>query len=221
MKLTTRPPWLIADLGAPHRVLSWSLTHPGYTTARRIAFRQVRDADLTEDLDVAAWLADQTRAAGLDDAPVLLTSRRLSAYELRRAEVEEVRATCLATVGLSNGERVGTRRPLPDPIQNTSFGTINIAVQVDTPLSDAALLESLSITVQARTAAVMDHGPDVLGGRITGTGTDCVAVVAPSSGSDAGAPFAGLHTACGEAVGRAVYDAVAAGVRVWMAQQRG
>ncbi|MEO1272728.1 MAG: adenosylcobinamide amidohydrolase, partial [Myxococcota bacterium] len=48
----------------------------------------------------------------------------------------------------------------------------------------------------------------------TGTGTDCIVLAAPPGH----AVYAGLHTAVGEAVGRAVYDAVAAGVRGWMAE---
>ena len=67
--------------------------------------------------------------------------------------------------------------------------------------------------VQARTAAVMDAGFDLPGGggTATGTGTDCVAVAAPSGAN----PYAGLHTATGEAIGRAVYTAVHSGALEW------
>jgi ABC-type glutathione transport system ATPase component len=41
---------------------------------------------------------------------------------------------------------------------------------------DTALIELSSIATQARTAAVMDHGPDLPTGRATGTGTDCIVV---------------------------------------------
>ncbi|WP_138466955.1 adenosylcobinamide amidohydrolase [Poseidonocella sp. HB161398] len=211
MKLCHDDPWLIADLGAPLRVLSWSLTHPGFATARRVAFRQVRDADLPEGRDVGGWLAAETRAAGLGDAPVLLTSRRLGAYRLCHARAEETEAACLATVGLSNAERAGHRRALPAPAPGR--GTINLLVRVSDGLSEAAQIEALSIAAEARTAAVMETGPLLPAGRATGTGTDCIALAAPAGG----AAYAGLHTAIGEAVGRAVYDAVLAGAREWMA----
>jgi adenosylcobinamide amidohydrolase len=55
---------------------------------------------------------------------------------------------------------------------------------------------------------VIDHGPDLPTGRATGTGTDCIVVAAPT-GTE---PFAGLHTEVGEAIGAAVYTAVAGGV---------
>ncbi len=47
----------------------------------------------------------------------------------------------------------------------------------------------------------------MLGGLATGTGSDCIAIAAPPGQ----AAFAGLHTEIGEALGRVVYDAVAAG----------
>jgi adenosylcobinamide amidohydrolase len=114
-------------------------------------------------------------------------------------------------VGLSNAERVGHRRL----VESAEYGTINLLAVADAPLSDAALVELLSIATQARTAAVMEHGPDLPSGRATGTGTDCIVVAAPPGAER----YAGLHTEVGEAVGAAVYAAVASGVRDWMEEQ--
>ncbi len=209
MKLTLDRPWLIADLGAPHRTLGWPLNRPGYATASRVVWREVRDADLTPDLDVAKWLGPELATRGLADAAAMLTSRDIGAHVLRAAEVEGRGATCLATVGLSNAERVGTRaRP-----GRGLWGTINLAVRLSEPLTDGALAEALSIATQARTAAVIDASPDRPEGRITGTGTDCVLVAAPPGDG----AFAGLHTPLGEAIGRATYDAVRRGADDWWA----
>lgn len=205
-------PWLDMDLGAPHRVLSWSLTNPGFVTARRIVWREVRNADLPHDLDVQAWLRRDLATKGWSDAVALLTSRDLAAYEVSEATVETITARCVATTGLSNAEHIGTRMDRT----GQNWGTINIALQLSEPLSDAALLETLSIATQARTAAVMDTGYQLPTGIATGTGTDCIAVAAPAGD----APYAGLHTPIGEAVGRAVYNAVHAGAQVWMAKVR-
>jgi adenosylcobinamide amidohydrolase len=141
----------------------------------------------------------------------LLTSRDLGRYRLDTACSGHAEAVCLATVGLTNAERIGRRRQVP----RDGHGTINLLAVTDTPLSDAALLELLSIAAEARTAAVMEHGPDLPGGRATGTGTDCIVVGAPPGE----ARFAGLHTEVGEVVGSAVHRAVSAGVRDWMAEQ--
>lgn len=209
MKLTLERPWLELRLPAPQRVLSWSLTRPGFAMADLILWRQVRNADLPPGLDVAAWLRRELAARGRDRAVAMLTSRDLDAFERTEAAAEGIRARCVATVGLSNAERVGVRLARDGARE---WGTINIAVILSAPLSEAAQIEALSIAAQARTAAVIDTGLRIATGIATGTGTDCIAVAAPAGR----VPFAGLHTAAGEAVGRAVYDAVRRGAQLWM-----
>ncbi|GAA6199583.1 adenosylcobinamide amidohydrolase [Aquicoccus sp. SU-CL01552] len=208
MRVTLESPWLELDLGAEARVLSWSLTRPGFVTARQILWREVRNADLPEDLDVLAWFRAELAAREAGDAVAMLTSRHLEAFETAQATVEGVTGFCLATVGLSNAERIGTRLDRT----GKDWGTINVALHLDLPLSEAALLELMSIATQARTAAVMEAGLDLPTGRATGTGTDCIAVAAPAGDT----PFAGLHTPQGEAAGRAVHEAVQRGAQVWM-----
>ena len=221
MQLDLDPPWLVADFGAPLRVLGWAINRPGFARARRVVWREVRGADLRPGLDPAAWIAGELAGRGLGDAPALLTSRPLRHHVLRRAEVGGAVVECLATVGLSNGERVGTRRQAGQGL----WGTINLAARISTPLSEGALVEALSIAVEARTAAVMETAPrsrdaaagpvaSPITGPITGTGTDCAVVAAPPG---AGA-YAGLHTPLGEALGRSVYAAVRQGAEDWWAE---
>lgn len=209
MRLRLDRPWLEADLGAPHRVLSWAVNRPGLVTARRILWREVRDEDLTPELDVPRWLSAELAARGAQDAVTMLTSRDIAAHHLARARAGGVEAAALATVGLSNAERVGTRIDRGA----AAWGTINIAVQVSAGLTEAALVEALSIAAQARTAAMIAAGPDLPDGRATGTGTDCIALAAPAGE----VCHAGLHTDLGEALGRAVFDVVTVGVAEWMA----
>lgn len=208
MTLALDRPWLEWRLPAPMQVLSWSITRPGFVTADRILWREVRNADLPRDLDVLRWLRGELAARRAEDAVAMLTSRDLTAYETATAKAGGVTARCVATVGLSNAERIGTRLDR----SGKDWGTINVAVALSEPLSGAALVESLSIVAQARTAAVMDTGHALPTGIATGTGTDCIAVAAPPGT----APYAGMHTPVGETVGRAVYDAVRRGAQVWM-----
>jgi adenosylcobinamide amidohydrolase len=212
MKITLNAPWLDADLGAPHRVLSWSITRPGFVTTDSIVWREVRNADLPEDLDVIAWYTRELAATQRSDAVAMLTSRDVTAFETASARTQGTTANCLATVGLSNAERIGTRLDRT----GKDWGTINIALQLDCPLSDTALLETLSIVTQARTAAIIDTDYVLPTGTATGTGTDCIAVAAPAGAE----PYAGLHTPVGEATGSAVYDAVRAGAQIWMDRVR-
>lgn len=201
-------PWLEFDLDGPKQVLSWAINRPGFVTAERILWREVRNADLTLDLDVDAWLDSQLETRGKPDAVALLTSRDIRFFTESRVNIGETTAHAVATVGFSNAERIGHRLDRSE----TDWGTINVALCLSSPLTQAALLETMSLVVQARTAAVMDAGLHLPIGIATGTGTDCVAV-ASSQGTER---YAGLHTEIGEATGRAVYEAVAQGAKDWL-----
>ncbi|QBF30194.1 adenosylcobinamide amidohydrolase [Thalassococcus sp. S3] len=204
-------PWLSFDLGSRVRVLSWTLNRPGIVTANRIVWREVRNANLPEELDVHEWLNRELSARGEEESVAFLTSRAIDRFHCAGAQIGSANAFAVATVGLSNAERVGHRQP-PHPF---AYGTINIAAQLDTGLTEAGLIEAMSIVVQARTAAILDANVPLVSGQATGTGTDCVAVAVPPGE----AAYAGLHTEIGEALGRAVYDAVSAGAADWKAEQ--
>ncbi|MFN3723416.1 MAG: adenosylcobinamide amidohydrolase [Paracoccaceae bacterium] len=216
--VTLNRPWLVADLGVPRRVLSFAPYRSGFVTARHVVWREVRDADLTVDLDVADWFSRDLARQGHAAAVGLLTSRDVGRFVRTQAEVEGQRVACLATVGLGNAEAVGSRRAVNGVGWSTDYGTINLLVQIAAGLTEAAQIEALTIVAQARTAAVMACGLRLPDGRqATGTGTDCIAIAA-----DPGPiTFAGLHTAVGEAVGRAVHDAVATGAADWVAENGG
>ncbi|TBW36758.1 hypothetical protein EYW49_13015 [Siculibacillus lacustris] len=212
-----RPPLLVTRFATPQRMLSWSITRPGFVTAEAVAWLEVRDADLPIGTDPVALL-DQTLAhAGLGAAVGLMTACDLRSHRLAQDEVDGVVATVVTTVGLTNGEFVGRRRDHPRGRDTHAFGTINTLVHVSVPLSQVALLEASSVATQARTVAVLEatmrRGSDV----ITGTGTDCIVVAAPV-GADP-APYAGLHTAIGEAIGSAVLTATRGAVARWFAAQ--
>lgn len=211
--LTLDDPWLRFDLGQRMQVLSWSIHRPGFVPASQILWREVRNSDLPPGMDVRDWLARELAPQRAQDAVILLTSRTIARFETRHAYVNGTRAQAVATVGLSNGERVGSRVDY----SGRDWGTINVAVCLNAGLSQTGLLEAMSIAVQARTAAVMDAQFALPIGIATGTGTDCVAIAAPAGETD----FAGLHTDIGESVGRAVYDAVAAGATEWISERKG
>lgn len=205
-------PWIEMRFSAPCRVLGWTLNKPGFQSATRLLWREVRNADLPEEHDVCAWLAEELRAENAEDTPCFLTSRDVRAAIETKATCAGHSARCVATAGLSNAERIGTRVGYG----GDGWGTINIALETNTPLSDAALIEALSIVTEARTLAVIEAGLLLPTGIATGTGTDCITVAAPPGT----ARFAGLHTALGEAIGKAAYDAMTRAVTDWMKESR-
>jgi adenosylcobinamide amidohydrolase len=128
--VTLDPPWLTARLTHPLPPAQLGPPQPGFITTDRVIWREVRDADLTEDFDALRWLSDSLIARGEGDAVGMITSRDLARFRLETACSGRISATCLATVGLTNAERVGTRLNAPD----AKPGTINLAV-----ITDAAL----------------------------------------------------------------------------------
>jgi adenosylcobinamide amidohydrolase len=201
-------PWIHFDLEERMRVLSWAINRPGLVWAHHILWREVRNADLPADLDVHDWLRGVLQERDALDAVCFLTSRDVRAMTQACVSVGDATAVAVATVGLSNAERIGTRFAR-DP---NAWGTINVAVRMNVGLTDHALLEAVSIATQARTTAVIEANLELPTGIATGTGTDCVAVAAPEGDVE----YAGRHTEVGGAVGGAVYRAVSQGVQDWM-----
>jgi len=209
--ITLDRPFIVVAFSAPQRILSWSMLRPGLQVARRVAWLEVRNQDLPDDIDAGDVIRARIAAAGLNDAVTLVTSRDIRRYCSAHAHVEDIHARCITTVGVSNSERVGMRLHQPPVFP----GTINTLVHVACPLSEGALIEAVSIATEARTTAVLDAEVERGGVTITGTGTDCIAIASPIG--DPAHLYAGKHTAIGEAIGAAVYEATAAGVRDWKA----
>ncbi len=214
MDVTLDRPWLEARFDEPLTALSWAPFRPGFVTADRVLWREVRNADLTEEFDVITWLAEEVVAKDGDRAVAMLTSRNVSRYRLETAVQGRAEARCLATVGLSNAERVGHREAAKTTV---NWGTVNLLVTLSEGLTRPSMIEAISIATQARTAAILDHGPRCETGPATGTGTDCIVLAAP----EGGAAYVGLHTDIGEVIGRAVYQAVAEGTKDWMQEEAG
>jgi adenosylcobinamide amidohydrolase len=202
------PPFLTARFAEPQRTLGWSLLYPGFAIVTDVVWVEVRNSDLGPSIDPHAFLKARLARSGFPNALAFMTSRDIRRHHLCRRRAGAVEAACLTTVGLSNGERVGTRKA-----HGPHAGTINTLVHVSVPLTDGAMVEAISIVAQARTAAVIEFQTVERGAAITGTGTDCIVVASPCRGAPVA--WAGLHTDIGEAIGSAVYDATRDGAEQW------
>ncbi|MGU3574333.1 adenosylcobinamide amidohydrolase [Brucellaceae bacterium C25G] len=212
MAIECKRPWLQVGLGSLHKVLSWTLNAPGFVLTDSVVWREVRDADLTPELDARQWLLQELETKGLAKAVSFLTSRNIDFHHYAEKVVEGESVACLVTAGLSNAERVGMRHS-----PENRFGTINILLKTSSSLSDAAMIELISVVVQARTVAVVEADIQIgdEGLAATGTGTDCVAIACPLTNSPPQCIYAGLHTAIAEAAGAAVLSAMKEAISVW------
>lgn len=214
-RIECRRPWLVARFDGPCAVLSWSANRPGFVAATKVAWLEVKDREIACLDDPVAFLEARLTAAKLRGAIGLMTARDVRRHHFAGATVEDVAVEVLTTVGLSNGERVGQRVADPAVPARASVGTINTLVHVSRRLTRGAMIEATSLATQARTLAVIEAGVSREGAVVTGTGTDCIALACPTVGE--ATPHAGLHTAVGEAIGRAVLEATRAGVAGWLA----
>lgn len=201
MRPELRPPWLLLDFGRDLRLLGWPVVGKPLGSARRVAWLQVRNADLPLDRDPAAYFSECANAAGISFDAGLMTAAELRGFAI----AQRTGVSVVATGGLGNAESV---MPAAGETQRTAkVGTINIVAVIEHPLSLAAQIEALSIVAEARTAAVMGFGLTMADERpVTGTGTDCILVAAP--GDETGLSHCGLHTPIGRALAEAAYDSV-------------
>nr|WP_281406192.1 adenosylcobinamide amidohydrolase [Methylorubrum extorquens] len=156
--------------------LSWSMPWSSFQLCRKVAWLEVRNADLPPGLDPFALPEERVVAAAHGDAVALTTSRDVRHHHLGRVQCGEIAATCLATVGLSNPVRVGRPRGAA-----ALLGTINLLVHVLCALSQAAPIETISIATQTRTAAILALDLRIEGTAVSGTGTGCIVVAVPAS----------------------------------------
>lgn len=210
--LDLEPPFLIVRFENTQRTLGWSITKPGFASARQVVWLDVRDDDLAIHIDPADFVRAKLLSRGLMDAAVFMTSREIQRHHIAQSRIGVATVTCLTTVGLSNGERVGKRHRQ----HASAVGTVNTLVHVSRPLSAGAFVESVSIATQARTAAILETNDLRDGPAITGTGTDCILIMAPKGNTPE--TCVGLHTELGEAIGAAVYDATYVGATEWSAE---
>jgi adenosylcobinamide amidohydrolase len=203
--VSLREPWLLFDLGGPHQIAGWPVVGPAWGMASSIAWLQVKDSDLPAGLSPEGYFRSRALADGISAEIGLMTAAEIARHACEQAGD----VTVLATAGLSNGESVQPAKVRPGEAWHA--GTINIALQIKTPLSQGAMLEALSIVAQARTAAIMDLNltlPD--GRRLTGTGTDCIIVAAPEGPQPQN--HCGLHTSLGRLIGESTYKAVVSAI---------
>ena len=211
LSLSADERFLEADLLTPHRTLSWAVLGGGFGQHSKVVWHFVRREELDEKADPVALFASRLEERGYHDAVGLLTARYLAPFAEAVRTVDGVSAHAVVTVGMGNALRIG------DPVRTQEpVGTINILCQVSVALSDEALIEALSLVVEARTAALQafDVASTVSGERATGTGTDCV-VVASAIATDRQI-YAGKHTAVGSAIGASVLQAMHTATERWL-----
>jgi adenosylcobinamide amidohydrolase len=213
-RLAAHTLWIVPD--QPCRVLSWAPLGGGVRNARVLANHQVVLDDREALRAPRAYLARVVRAAGHDPrrTVAMMTGAEVARAGHAVASRDGVSASAWCTAGFSNALRAGDRAT----VGSAYAGTINVIVVVNRPLAHGAMVEAVQIATEARVLAVLEAGIKSVrsGAQATGTGTDCIAIVAPlraTARAGRAEAYCGKHTLLGELIGRAVLESCARAIR--------
>lgn len=157
--------------------------------------------------DLADHSSEVAAALGLTGRGVVLfTAAAVDRFTRRCADG----VTVHATVGVSHpiwaaGEPISAGAAAPDA-DAPHLGTINLVVQVPIALEGGAAVNAVITATEAKTQALLEAGVDG-----TGTATDAVVVVWPSSAAPT-ERFTGPRSPWGQRIARCVHAAVRAGL---------
>jgi adenosylcobinamide amidohydrolase len=209
-RLETRDRWLVAEFAAPWTVLSWAIVNGGWQQTTKVAWLFLKLNEISRVDEPADWMRAQMRPEGLSGAVGFLTTRMAHKWVEASADEGACQAWAIGTVGMSNARRVGDAAD-----HHVLGGTINQLVCCSLPLTMEAGLELLSLTSEAKALAASESGVASRKSQLpcTGTGTDYLAVAWPAKG--ARQQYSGKHTSVGAAAGRAAYELVKEGIRIW------
>jgi adenosylcobinamide amidohydrolase len=175
------------------------------------AVRHFLSVPVPKDLncwDPSAPVAVAAAALGILESYIgFVTAVKLTnAVVVERAD-DARRVLVVATVGVTNASRPGEER-----FELVQPGTINLIVVVEAELPPNALAEALTTTAEAKALTVLEAGVRTKSGlAATGTSTDAYAIACTGGGSRE--QYAGSVSPIGYLIGRAVRDAVGAGLR--------
>lgn len=197
----------------PLRVLSSAILHGGLQDA--YGWINLRVKGDRHEGHPAASLRQAAEALGWPFPVIgMMTAASMDSCRMRYTSHAGVSVLCVATCGLQNARRVGdTADAEAWEDHRWRPGTINIALFTNAQLTPAALVETLQLISEAKTAAC--HDGDVLspvsGLIATGTGTDASAVFSDPTGPLI--EFCGKHLLLGELIGSLAYDVVLQGIQ--------
>ena len=198
----------------PHRMVSSAVYHGGMVEADHIVNIKVpKHASATESPSVT--IQNYCHDCGWHGTAVgMMTAASMNSFRMIKKSAQGIDILVLVTSGLANARRAGD---LAEYRQMTSSikaaGTINLVVITTARLTEAAFIEALLITTEAKCAALQDAGvmSPVSNKVATGTGTDSVVVVSGHGPDEV--QYCGKHVLFGELLGKAVIEAVSASIQ--------
>jgi adenosylcobinamide amidohydrolase len=159
-----------------------------------------------------AFLRQKAQALGIQEPVVgLLTALDHDRLQVATYAEGEMKVAALATVSLKHLSAPG-RHHVAYTAEDRG-GTINLAVVIDASLSRIAMVRAATLAAEAKALALFEAGIKTESGSIA-TGTSMDTTIVAATGRGPFSLYAGTSTLVGHLIGQAVYDVVAAGVRL-------
>lgn len=204
------------------RVLSSAVLGGGFCDASFILNHYVRKDVFVDREDLrsafrerpAHYLQNLARQLGLTGQGVgLMTAVNIpKKLVVLRQDFQDLWVEGFLTVGIGNSVRAGDPATYVEEDDTHPVGTINAILITNACLPDSAMVEAVQVATEAKTAILVESGvrSAVSSKPVTGTGTDCTAVV---SGHGRPVRYSGTHTKMGELIGRVVSESIVEGLR--------
>ena len=159
-----------------------------------------------------AFVRDRAQALGINGPVVgLITGLDHDRLQVATYAEGETTVAALATVGLTHLSAPGRHQVVYTG--DAEVGTINQVILVNARLAPTAAVRAATLATEAKTLALFEAGVKTEGGS-PATGTSMDTMVVASTGRGPFSRYAGTSTLVGHLIGLAVYEAVAAGVRL-------
>lgn len=202
------------EFSVPHRVISSAVLNGGVVQADHIVNMKVPKTYVHAG-SPEETLLNYCEDSGWEGKVVgMMTAASMDSFRMAKESEQGIDIAVMVTTGLTNPRRAGDRAEhRMMATDRTETGTINIIVVTSAVLTEPAMVEALTVVVEAKSAALQEAGiRSPISNRIaTGTGTDSVAIVS-GHGPDR-VNYCGKHVLYGEMLGRMVTDTVASSIK--------
>jgi iron complex transport system ATP-binding protein len=201
----------------PRRVLSSAVLNGGFSLVSHFVNMKVSTECPLDLEDPAITLRRYCRGKGWQgDAVGMMTAASMKSFRAAYDNVADESLAVVVTTGLGNARRAGdSAEGIELSTMPRKAGTINMAIVTSAALTDAAMVEMVSVIAEAKAAALQELGikSPVSGRLATGTGTDAAAIFCGDIGTlHEPVRFTGKHTLIGERTAQMVIDTLHASI---------
>ena len=205
------------EFDEPYRITSSAVLNGGFVEARHIVNLKVdkhsESQPKTHELPTVTLSKYCEKQNWQGTAVGMMTAASMDSLRITREAVEDIDIIVLVTSGISNPRRAGDRAEYREiSAAMTKAGTINTICLTSAKLSQSAMVETIVVATEAKSAALQKLGvmSPISNELATGTGTDAIAIASGQGPIEIA--YCGKHVLLGEILARLVIEAVTSSI---------